>query len=240
MRIDFHSHILPGIDDGAANLEQSLKMLDMLKADGVEVVVATPHLYLHKEDVDSFIEKRNKSAALLQDAIAGKNYPKIVLGAEVYFSTALTEIPSQQLCIEGTNYMLVELPYQSFSSTFLNSFSDFVNFSEHSIILAHIERYFEFAPKNDLNSVLSNDLLAQFNCDSLEKMSDRRKTLKLIKSKAVHLMGTDAHHSEKRPPLFKNAELCIKKKLGEDVFNKFMYVSEMVLKNKSINDILSY
>lgn len=236
-RIDFHSHILPGIDDGAANIEMSLKLLNMLKADGVDVVVATPHLYLHRETAEEFIEKRRISAENLKEAVSGKDLPEIVLGAEVYFSPALSEMPSdilKKLCVENTDYLLLELPYQNFSSSFLNLLSDFINYSSCKTILAHIERYPEFFSGSDLNELLSNGVLAQFNCDSLEKSSDRRKTLKLIKNGFIQIMGTDAHHAEKRPPLFGDAEKIIRKKLSDGDFIRMMKTAELILYNENV------
>ena len=56
--IDFHSHILPGIDDGARNLETSLAMLDMAKAAGTDVMLATPHFYASRDRIDTFLQRR--------------------------------------------------------------------------------------------------------------------------------------------------------------------------------------
>ena len=59
MLTDHHSHILPGIDDGAKNVEMSLEMIRALKQQGVERIVATPHFYAHREDgIDAYLQKR--------------------------------------------------------------------------------------------------------------------------------------------------------------------------------------
>lgn len=236
-RIDFHSHILPAIDDGAKDVEMSLKLLKMLKEDGVNTVVATPHLYLHRESADEFIARRNMSVKILKDAISKNDYPEIIVGAEVYYTPALLEIPNEtikKLCIENTDYLLLELPYQNISSSFLNLLSDFINFSSCRTILAHLERYIDFFSANDLNDFISNGILAQFNCDSLEKSFEKRRTLKMIKNGFLHIMGTDAHHPEKRPPLFKNAEQILRKKLSDGEFVKIMETAEAVLRNEII------
>lgn len=52
--IDFHSHILPGIDDGARNLETSLAMLRQVSSQGVDYMIATPHFYASHDRVDAF------------------------------------------------------------------------------------------------------------------------------------------------------------------------------------------
>ena len=59
MLTDYHCHILPGIDDGAENTETSLKMIEMMKEQGVERIVSTSHFYPHREkSVADFIAKR--------------------------------------------------------------------------------------------------------------------------------------------------------------------------------------
>ncbi len=62
MRTEYHCHILPGIDDGAHNPEMSLEMLEMMRMQGIERVVATPHFYAHREkSVEDFLEKRKNA-----------------------------------------------------------------------------------------------------------------------------------------------------------------------------------
>ena len=66
MVIDFHTHILPGIDDGSSDLQMSMAMLNEERHQGVDVVVLTPHFYGSQESIDHFIHKRNKAYALLK------------------------------------------------------------------------------------------------------------------------------------------------------------------------------
>ena len=61
--IDFHSHILPGIDDGSKSTEESLEMLDMLRAQGVVTVAATPHFYARENTPEVFLQKHGTSCA---------------------------------------------------------------------------------------------------------------------------------------------------------------------------------
>ena len=61
MRTDFHSHILPCMDDGARSAEESVKMLEALRDSGVDRVVLTPHFYRQKEDIVSFLSRRQAS-----------------------------------------------------------------------------------------------------------------------------------------------------------------------------------
>ncbi|MCL2697843.1 MAG: hypothetical protein FWE74_07155 [Oscillospiraceae bacterium] len=235
-RIDFHSHILPNMDDGAANVAESLSMLRMLKNDGVETVVATPHLYLHRESVSSFFDHRRESAWELSEAIEaekekGIEYPKIVLGAEVYFTGGLENLPLKELCITGTDYLMLELPYAPFTSTFLNSLANFIYSCDVRIILAHIERYFDFSEAKMVEQVLSHGLTAQGNCDSIISARTRKTTLKLIENGSIKLLGTDLHSIRMRPPRFSEAEQVIRKKLSDETFVSMMETAAAVLGN---------
>ena len=83
MKIDFHTHILPGMDDGAENESVSLQMLEMLKGQGIEIAVLTPHYYRDKNTVEEFLERRNASYNRLLQAAENKDIPEIMTGAEV-------------------------------------------------------------------------------------------------------------------------------------------------------------
>ena len=80
--IDFHSHILPAIDDGSKNVEESIVLLDMLKDQGIKTVVATPHFDVQRETPAAFIERRQESYEMLRPHLK-KDPPEIILGAEV-------------------------------------------------------------------------------------------------------------------------------------------------------------
>lgn len=56
--IDFHTHILPGLDDGAKTLDESIQLLKMEEEQGVDTIVFTPHYYHEREDLKSFLQRR--------------------------------------------------------------------------------------------------------------------------------------------------------------------------------------
>ena len=58
--VDFHTHILPQMDDGSQSVEQTLQMLSFLADQGVKTVVATPHFYAHRDQPDAFLAKNNR------------------------------------------------------------------------------------------------------------------------------------------------------------------------------------
>ena len=66
--IDFHTHILPGIDDGAKSLEESLSLLKMEQEQGVDTIVLTPHYFHERQSLDEFLQQRNTAYEQLRHA----------------------------------------------------------------------------------------------------------------------------------------------------------------------------
>ena len=85
--VDFHSHILPGIDDGAKDVETSVKMLELAKSQGIHTIIATPHYYPNKKKLEDFLSARAESYKILMDYVSANNIdiPKIVLGQKSPF-----------------------------------------------------------------------------------------------------------------------------------------------------------
>ena len=81
MPIDFHTHILPGIDDGSRNVEMSLRMLAAQREQQVDEIVATPHFYAQKDSVEEFLLRRQRSYEKLKTKMAETNlrWKKMVL-----------------------------------------------------------------------------------------------------------------------------------------------------------------
>ena len=109
-RIDFHTHILPQMDDGSTSLNMSLQMLQASTEQGVAAVVLTPHFYPTRDNPTHFLNKRDEKLAYLRSGCS-ETSPRIIAGAEVrYFEglTAMTELP--QMRIGNTASLLIEMP----------------------------------------------------------------------------------------------------------------------------------
>ena len=82
---DFHTHVLPGIDDGSASIEESLEMLRSLGQQGASRVVAVPHFYANYDSPDRFLKKRAAAVEALTGVMAGQAaLPELYFGAEGY------------------------------------------------------------------------------------------------------------------------------------------------------------
>ena len=238
MVIDFHAHVLPGIDDGAQDIATSLAILDTELHDGVDMIIATPHYYPEEQSVEDFLAARDKSYTKLIHAAEDKAIPSIKLGAEVYYSPILCNLPNlHDLCIDGTDYLLLELPYQELSPKLIDGISKLIYSSNVIPIIAHAERYLNYTSLESLEEILEMDVLAQVNASSLASMSTRKTAIKLIKNNYIHLIGTDVHNLTSRPPQMKEAEKVLTKKVSKNVFNYFMRNAKMVLANRDIDEI---
>ena len=108
--IDWHSHILPGVDDGSRDPDESLELLKMLKAQEIGTVIATPHIHANIESPDQFCERRKAAYEELSGAIP-EGMPKIRLGAEVRYYPGIEKMSDlKKLRIEGTKLLLLEMP----------------------------------------------------------------------------------------------------------------------------------
>ncbi len=246
MRIDFHSHILPGMDDGAADLKESLAMLKMLSESKVDAVVLTPHFYRQNERISSFLKRREEAFEKLSEAASEiKSCPELILGAEVYFYPSLSSDPDfHKLCIENTGYILLELPFEQFHDNFYSSYAKFSNNCEQKIIFAHIERYLSFgnSPDDIMRLFEYGNALCQMNCSSLAEASLMKKKtmLRFISDGLISAVGTDAHSIAHRPPMYGKAEKLIVSKCGQQSFDRICRRSEMILSDDGLREIIQY
>ena len=108
--IDFHTHVLPAVDDGSKSVEQSIEMLASLAEQSANTVVATPHFYANDESVEDFLEKRNRAYEILKSH--GRFEQNIILGAEVRYYDGISHLQDlKKLRIEGTKLLLIEMPF---------------------------------------------------------------------------------------------------------------------------------
>ena len=117
--IDFHSHILPGIDDGSKNVEESLQMLRMMAKQGITHVVATPHFYPQHDTPERFLRRRAEAEAALREAMAGENdLPELSIGAEVYYFRGISDSNAiKELTVDHKKCILIEMPSAPWTQT---------------------------------------------------------------------------------------------------------------------------
>ena len=225
--IDMHSHILPGVDDGAKTVNDSLLMLEESFRQGVEVCVSTSHLRIHNSDsVDDFLIRRQNAYEELISHSQGKDVPKIVLGAEVFLDNDISKHPDiEKLCIDGTKFMLVEFGGNA-SPDKLSDWLYNLILKDITPIIAHIDRY---GNRNEMIEVFDGlNIIYQVNNCTVMSMFGRKFMKKLSDFPVV--MGSDMHNMTTRP--------CDMKK-AYDIVSKKMSGSEEFLFLKNARSILN-
>ena len=227
--IDFHSHILPGIDDGSKNVKMSLQMLSAMRDQSIDTVVATSHFYATQRSPRRFLERREQAWDLLAPELPDAA-PDIILGAEVLYFPGIShmaELP--QLCFEGTNILLLEMPFDSWTEYCIREVRELARSGEFTVLLAHIERYYYKQPVSVWDDFLSEGVLMQSNADFFLPFRTRRKALKLLREGRIHLLGTDAHNMAARAPRMDEAVAMIRKHLGPDPLREIDHLGERLL-----------
>ena len=229
MMIDWHSHILPGMDDGSRNTAESLKLLEMLSRQHVDTVIATPHFSADHESLDDFLARRKRSYERLCSQLP-KDAPKILLGAEIKYYPGLRQHPDlHNLCIEGTNILLIEMPFGKWSEFVIGELLKFARSSDLVIVLAHIERYLAFQDAKVLRRLYESGIMMQANATFFTRFTTKRKALTLLRDGGIHFLGSDCHNVMARPPLIGQAVQCIEKKLGADFVCQMQEYGESML-----------
>ncbi|MBQ3824148.1 MAG: hypothetical protein II808_02945 [Clostridia bacterium] len=204
MTIDYHSHCLPGIDDGAKTPDEGVELLKTLKSQGVDTVCLTPHFYASMK-VDDFLRRRDAALEKLLAAAGGEELPKLVLGAEIHISYGLSEVKNlDKLTYEGTERMLLELPYEKFSHVFCDEIESLIAKYEIKPVMAHVERYTSWYdwPYGFLEKIDYYGTVYQFNVTSLAPFLLRRKIKSLLDEGLPAVFGSDTHSVKSRPPRF--------------------------------------
>ena len=220
--IDLHTHILCGMDDGARDAEMSLRMLKLQQAQGVDTVVLTPHFYRHRETAHEFLHRRQRAVDRLQRHLEQLSLeeraelPKMVLGAEVTWVPNLTDCEDlDKLCLNGTKYLLLELPYGKWDYALVDQVYDLMTKTGLTPVIAHLDRYRGIQQPQQIRDVLELDLPVQISSSLFLHLASRGYGLRALQQYA-HVVASDCHDNRRRPPDLGDAMQLIEKKLGKE------------------------
>ncbi len=222
--IDFHSHILPGIDDGADSVETSLGMLRESARQGVDVICATSHFYADEMDPKEFLFRRNRAYDQLREAMGdGSNYPRILLGAEVlYFPGISVAEEIRGLCLEGTPFLLIEPPMIPWSNSMLEEIELCGESLSCIPVIAHLDRYMRILDDYSLFDRLNGRrLLIQVNASFFLHHDTRGFALDCLLADRFQMIGTDCHDLGNRSPNLSEAARVIHEAGLSGVFAEF-------------------
>ncbi|HEV8202373.1 MAG TPA: CpsB/CapC family capsule biosynthesis tyrosine phosphatase [Candidatus Polarisedimenticolia bacterium] len=218
--IDLHNHLLPGIDDGAKQLEETLEFLRIARRDGITAVTATPHM---KPGVyDNTRTAIFESIAKVKEAARGDEAEKIELlpGAEVYFTADVVERAKAgelMTVADRGKYMLLELPYQQLPMKVDDTIFQ-LRLLGITPIMAHPERvayYLEDFERvaasvrlGALTQVTGNSITGLFGSKA------RDFAVRMLERNLIHILASDSHDVRYRPPTLSDARNAVAKLAG--------------------------
>lgn len=215
---DFHNHALPGIDDGASTLDESVEMIRLLYAQDVRRIILTPH-FSKDQNLALFLAERKKAFLPLKSSVPSKM--RIQLAAEVSLEENISrEVELSKLTVDKTRYIMLRLPYFTFD--------EWIDYELHNVLYKHrlipvftsIDRYRHTYPKEKFDKILSTpDAVFQFNIKSFSDKENIKVLKRLISANKTVLLGSNAHNMSTRKPNFDILKDALENELGKLTYN---------------------
>ena len=219
--IDLHSHILPGIDDGAPDLETSLDMARIALADGIEVMACTPHITpgVYNNDADCIED----AAAEFRQALERRNLRlELVIGADVHISPHMGKnlLSGHWPRLAGTQYFLFEPPHHVMPPHLYRIADDLLDTGlvpvlTHPERLSWIDNHYKTIVKlrklGVLLQVTAGSLTGHFGA------SAKYWAEKMLADGLVDLLATDSHDPKGRPPVLSRARDYVAQRYGDEI-----------------------
>lgn len=236
--IDMHSHILPHLDDGAKDMDETLQMLQIACQEGITHIIATPHYKSGRFPADT--ERIRKTIHKVQLAAAEQEIPvQLYAGNEIYYHSELEEKfhAGSLNTMNGTEYVLIEFSPIDRYLYIRNAMEDILGMG-YTPILAHVERYQCMCEDiTNVEELKSMGCLIQVNASSITGDAGwkiKRFTHKLLKRGLIDYIGTDAHNTHGRKPAMKKCAAILYKKCERSYADAVLFgnAAENLLNNK--------
>ncbi len=216
--VDVHCHILPRVDDGAASMEEALNLLRMEAEQGVGKLILTPHY--RRGYFETSRERVQRQFLELKKQAAEAEIPvELFLGCEFFRQNDMQLLlnAEKRFCMAETPYVLLEFMPEDLSDTIWR-FTGELLISGYRPILAHAERYRALRDQKLIHRLIEAGAYIQINAGSIlgeNGWLTKRFCVKLLREKAVHLIGSDAHDLRRRAPCIGSCAEYLKKKIGQ-------------------------
>lgn len=219
--IDFHTHLLPQMDDGSKSVEESKEMLRREKQMGIDIVAMTPHFYAEQNSIGSFLASRRQAVQQIRE-IADVDLPMLLIGAEVRFFSHISSAKIlDEICFEHSGVLLLEMPFAQWDKSMYQEVERLIVAGKRTVILAHMERYPAFQrDKTVFREVMKLPVIGQCNAASLLNWRRRGQLLRWFKRGQAQLLASDCHNLSTRPPNLKDGRSVIEQRLGVEWLEK--------------------
>lgn len=228
---DLHTHILPGMDDGAADAGESLALLRMEAEQGVTGVALTPHFYRYREPTERFLSRRERAWAQLSEALAREPepWPELALGAEVAWVPNLNRWDElEALCLGNSRYLLLELPFTPWNGALLDQLYSLAGLGTVVPVLAHLERYMGVQKKEYIRELYRLGVPIQFSAACLLHTVERWRTVRRMEGGREYLLASDCHNIALRRPNLGPAMEAAYRHMGRERAAALENVSERI------------
>lgn len=234
---DLHTHILPGVDDGAADERKALELVRLAWENGTRTLFLTPH---YRGSYRKNTPRILREAFETFDRAVRQELPdmRLYLGSEVHYESEAPEKLTQGgiLSLNDSEYVLLEFRETALRSRILTGVGEMLRFG-YTPIIAHAERCDAFLSDASLvDEVLDMGALIQLNADSVMGANGfrvRHFCHHLLKEKKAHFIASDAHDAKRRPPLLRECYLKVRKKYGEEYAAELFFENaEAVIENR--------
>lgn len=212
--IDFHTHILPGMDDGSADLTETMELLRLLRQQGITLVGATSHFYAKQDTPEDFLRRR--AAAAAQIDMQDETLPRILLGAEVAYFDGMSSCEAlSQLTMGDSKLLLVEMPFDTWTHRMVEEVCMLpINLGVIPVI-AHADRYRRRGQMNTYGQMLKGQGV-YFQCNGAVFRSFRGRSwaFRQLKKGNIQFLGSDCHNTGLRRPNMDEVLALVEKRMG--------------------------
>ena len=215
--VDFHSHILPEMDDGSRSVEESIAMLRMASEQGIRHVVATPHFYPKHDAPEQFLKRRVAAEAVLRAEMEKHSgLPSLSMGAEVYYFPGISNSEAMaELTIDHKKCILIEMPTPPWSDAMYRELEGLYTKQGLIPIVAHVDRYIgRFRTFGIPQRLAELPVLVQANAEFFLQKSTSAMAFRMLKRNGIHLLGSDCHNLDSRKPNLRAALELIERRMG--------------------------
>lgn len=226
--LDFHTHVLPGVDDGSKDIEMTKEMLLKCYEQGVRTIVATSHNYPSehkKQDNDA-----RKELTAMVDKLAkeiNENF-NVLCGNEIYFRPSIIQELEDNhiLSLDGSDYLLVEFHPEERYHQVYDAVKALIEYG-YDVVIAHVERVNSvFWDDDHIAELLKLGCYFQANTeDYMGGFFDKsaKRLIKMTQNGQIHFLGSDCHNTTDRAPMMENCVNLLRKKISPERFDKLIY-----------------